>query len=198
MLDDFCAVCVSAETACFADVGFVLDGRLAVRELHALFSCYHGVAGRAGRLITCQHHDVLWVVEGEVGVHHHATHVYHAAARDEREGSVSFCVPGVEFFVLRGFFERAAINAPIQGSAADIIRRAMIRMPDALAKARLTKTRMLLQVHDELVFEVEENEVKTALKVVSNVMETSPEPVMKLSVPLKVDAKAAANWEAAH
>ena len=98
----------------------------------------------------------------------------------------------------RGFFERAAINAPIQGSAADIIRRAMIRMPQALEKAGLVSARMLLQVHDELVFEVGEREVAALLKLVTSVMESAPEPVLKLSVPLKVDANAADNWQAAH
>ena len=98
----------------------------------------------------------------------------------------------------RGFFERAAINAPIQGSAADIIRRAMVRIPKALNDAGLKTTRMLLQVHDELIFEVAKAEVDKTVKVVSRVMETSPEPALKLSVPLKVDANAADDWEAAH
>jgi len=99
---------------------------------------------------------------------------------------------------MRGFLERAAINAPIQGSAADIIRRAMVRMPAALDAAGLKGTRMLLQVHDELVFEAPESEAERALKVIRTVMEKAPEPAVALAVPLKVDAKAAANWEAAH
>ncbi|HUS96969.1 MAG TPA: DNA polymerase I [Hyphomicrobiaceae bacterium] len=98
----------------------------------------------------------------------------------------------------RGFFERAAINAPIQGSAADIIRRAMVQMPRALDAKGLNSVRMLLQVHDELIFEVADNDVATALTVVSAVMELSPEPSLRLSVPLKVDANAADDWEAAH
>ncbi len=98
---------------------------------------------------------------------------------------------------LRGNYERAAINAPIQGSAADIIRRAMIRMPDALARAGLS-SKMLLQVHDELVFEADESEVDETIAVARDVMANSPEPVLKLRVPLKVDAKAANDWEAAH
>jgi DNA polymerase-1 len=98
---------------------------------------------------------------------------------------------------MRGFLERASINAPIQGTAADIIRRAMVRMPGALTGAGLA-ARMLLQVHDELVFEVPETEVPKTLTLVAKVMERSPEPALKLSVPLKVDAKAAENWEAAH
>jgi DNA polymerase-1 len=97
----------------------------------------------------------------------------------------------------RAFNERAAINAPIQGSAADIIRRAMIRMPAALAAAGL-KAKMLLQVHDELVFEAEEAEVASTMAVATRVMEQAPEPVVKLKVPLKVDARAAHNWEEAH
>ena len=98
---------------------------------------------------------------------------------------------------LRGNFERAAINAPIQGSAADIIRRAMIRMVPALAAAGLN-ARMLLQVHDELVFEAPEDEVDKTMEVAQSVMEKAPEPVLKLRVPLKVDARAGDNWEAAH
>ena len=99
---------------------------------------------------------------------------------------------------MRGFLERAAINAPIQGSAADIIRRAMIRMPDALADAGLTSARMLLQVHDELVFEVKNAQVHKTLKTVAQVMEGAALPAVSLSVPIHVDAKAAENWEAAH
>jgi DNA polymerase-1 len=98
----------------------------------------------------------------------------------------------------RGFLERAAINAPIQGSAADIIRRAMIRMPAALRAAGLKSTRMLLQVHDELVFEAELAEVAATLTAVARVMESAAEPAVRLAVPLHVDAKAADNWEAAH
>ncbi|MBI4275099.1 MAG: DNA polymerase I [Rhizobiales bacterium] len=98
---------------------------------------------------------------------------------------------------LRAFNERAAINARLQGSAADIIRRAMIRMEDALAAARLS-AQMLLQVHDELIFEVPEKEVEKTLPVVKTVMEQAPMPALSLSVPLQVDARAAGNWEEAH
>jgi DNA polymerase I len=97
----------------------------------------------------------------------------------------------------RQFAERAAINAPIQGSAADIIRRAMVRMPDALADAGL-KARMLLQVHDELVFEAPEEEAQAVCKVARAVMERAAEPAVALSVPLLVEARAAKNWEEAH
>jgi DNA polymerase-1 len=99
---------------------------------------------------------------------------------------------------MRGFLERAAINAPIQGSAADIIRRAMVRMPDALAAAQLGSVRMLLQVHDELVFEAKTVELDQALKTIARVMEKAAEPAVHLRVPIHVDAKAAENWEAAH
>ena len=97
----------------------------------------------------------------------------------------------------RAFVERASINAPIQGTAADIIRRAMIRMEDALAQAKLS-ARMLLQVHDELVFEAPDDEVDKTMSLVAQVMEDAAEPAVKLSVPLKVDAKAGDNWDAAH
>ncbi|MGE3831186.1 MAG: DNA polymerase I [Parvibaculaceae bacterium] len=98
---------------------------------------------------------------------------------------------------LRSFNERAAINARLQGSAADIIRRAMIRMPAALAAKDLT-ARMLLQVHDELIFEVLDDEIEATKAVVKDVMEKSPEPAVKLTVPLQVDARAAQNWDEAH
>ncbi len=98
---------------------------------------------------------------------------------------------------LRSFNERAAINARLQGTAADIIRRAMIRMEDALKKHRLS-ARMLLQVHDELIFEVPEEEIEATLPVVKKVMEDAPHPAVALSVPLHVDARAAANWDEAH
>ena len=97
----------------------------------------------------------------------------------------------------RAFNERAAINAPIQGSAADIIRRAMIRMEGALDAAGL-KAAMLLQVHDELIFEVPEDEVDATIRLVSRVMEDAPHPAVTLAVPLKVDARAAKNWDEAH
>ncbi|HEY1865339.1 MAG TPA: DNA polymerase I [Roseiarcus sp.] len=97
----------------------------------------------------------------------------------------------------RAFNERAAINAPLQGSAADIIRRAMVRMDDALVRAGLS-ARMLLIVHDELVFEAPDEEVDATLPVVAKVMVEAPEPAVQLHVPLRVDAHAAQNWEEAH
>lgn len=98
---------------------------------------------------------------------------------------------------LRGGAERAAINAPIQGTAADIIRRAMIRMPDALTKAGLG-AKMLLQVHDELVFEAEEAQAAKTMAVAVKIMEGAHLPAVPLSVKLTVEARAAANWDAAH
>jgi DNA polymerase I len=98
---------------------------------------------------------------------------------------------------IRAFNERAAINARLQGSAADIIRRAMVRIEPALAKARLN-ARMLLQVHDELIFEVPAAEVDRTLPVVKKVMEDAPMPALSLHVPLSVDARAADNWDEAH
>ena len=98
---------------------------------------------------------------------------------------------------VRAFNERAAINARLQGTAADIIRRAMIRMEDALAEKKLS-AQMLLQVHDELIFEVPDNEVAKTLPVVQQVMQDAPFPAVLLSLPLQVDARAANNWDEAH
>jgi DNA polymerase-1 len=98
---------------------------------------------------------------------------------------------------IRAFNERAAINARLQGTAADIIRRAMIRMEDALAAKKLS-AQMLLQVHDELIFEVPDKEVEKTLPVIQKVMADAPFPAVALSVPLQVDARAADNWDEAH
>ena len=98
---------------------------------------------------------------------------------------------------IRSFNERAAINARLQGSAADIIRRAMIRIDPELKKDKL-KARMLLQVHDELIFEVPDNEVERSLPIIKGVMQSAPDPAVALHVPLQVDARAADNWEEAH
>jgi DNA polymerase I len=98
---------------------------------------------------------------------------------------------------IRAFNERAAINARLQGTAADIIRRAMVRMDAALEKAKLN-AQMLLQVHDELVFELPQGEVEKTLPVVKKVMENAPMPALDLAVPLSVDARAADNWDEAH
>ena len=97
----------------------------------------------------------------------------------------------------RQFAERAAINAPIQGAAADVMRRAMIRMPAALEVAGL-EARMLLQVHDELVFEAPAGEADRACEVIRGVMEKAADPAVAISVPLTVEARAALNWDEAH
>ena len=96
---------------------------------------------------------------------------------------------------MAGFAKRAAINAPIQGTAADIIRRAMIRMPAAI---ETLPCRMLLQVHDELIFEVPEASVDQVIETVREVMEGSAGPAIKLDVPLTVDAGQGLNWAEAH
>jgi DNA polymerase-1 len=99
---------------------------------------------------------------------------------------------------LRQAAERAAINAPIQGTSADIIKRAMVKMPAALAKAELPRVRMLLQVHDELVFEVPHGEEERAAEVIRDVMAHAAEPVVTLDVPLAVEVGWGANWGVAH
>jgi DNA polymerase-1 len=98
---------------------------------------------------------------------------------------------------VRAFNERAAINAPIQGSAADIIRRAMVRMDGALADANL-QAKMLLQVHDELIFETDKAQAEPTITLIKDVMENASMPALAMSVPLKVDARAADNWDEAH
>ena len=94
--------------------------------------------------------------------------------------------------------ERAAINAPIQGTSADIIKRAMVRMLPALADAGLPKVRMLLQVHDELVFELPEGDVAAASAVIRKVMEEAAAPLVTIDVPLGVEIGTGKNWGAAH
>jgi len=94
-----------------------------------------------------------------------------------------------------GFAARAAINAPIQGTAADVIRRAMIRMPDAIADL---PAKMLLQVHDELLFEVEKGSEDALIAAARDVMENASDPVVKLDVKLTVDAGTGSNWAEAH
>ncbi|MBT3931196.1 MAG: DNA polymerase I, partial [Rhodospirillaceae bacterium] len=98
---------------------------------------------------------------------------------------------------VRGFAERQAINAPIQGAAADIIKRAMIRVPDALAKHKLSST-MLLQVHDELLFEAPDGEVDELIEVICDVMEGAAAPVVNMAVPLVADAGIGDTWDEAH
>ena len=98
---------------------------------------------------------------------------------------------------MRNFAERQAINAPIQGSAADIIKRAMIAMPSAIAKANLGIT-MLLQVHDELIFEVPDDNAEKAAALIRHEMETAHQGVLSLDVPLVAEAGIAKNWALAH
>ena len=99
---------------------------------------------------------------------------------------------------IRGGAERAAINAPIQGTSADLIKRAMARMDDALADAGLHGVRMLLQVHDELVFEVPEGQEEAAAAVIRKVMAQAAEPAIELDVPLDVEVGWGAHWGEAH
>ncbi|MDE0110943.1 MAG: DNA polymerase, partial [Albidovulum sp.] len=93
------------------------------------------------------------------------------------------------------FAKRAAINAPIQGSAADVIRRAMIRIPKAIAGL---PAKMLLQVHDELLFEVEESAVEDTVDAVRDVMETASLPAVEFFSPLVVESGSGRNWAEAH
>ena len=102
-------------------------------------------------------------------------------------------INGFENGSTRGFASRAAINAPIQGGAADIIKMAMNKMEDAL-EAEGLHSRMLLQVHDELVFETPEDEVEKTTRVVKEVMEN----IVSLSVPLVVEVGTGHNWTEAH
>jgi DNA polymerase-1 len=104
-----------------------------------------------------------------------------AANQNERQGS-----------------ERAAINAPIQGTSADLIKRAMARMPGALADAGLSDVTMLLQVHDELVFEAPEAKAEAAGAVIRRVMMGAAEPILKLSVPIDVEIGVGKSWGDAH
>jgi DNA polymerase-1 len=97
----------------------------------------------------------------------------------------------------RGFAERQAINAPIQGSAADIIKRAMIRLPAALSAAGIP-AEMLLQVHDELIFEADAEIADAAVKVITEVMEAAASPILELAVPLVAEAGIATSWAEAH
>ncbi len=110
-------------------------------------------------------------------------------------------VPGIhdKNAVLRNFSERAAINAPIQGTAADVLKRAMIRVPPALARHRLNaKAAMLLTVHDELVFEADADAAEQTGEVVKHVMESATLPALRLSVPLTVDVRQGNSWGEAH
>lgn len=126
-----------------------------------------------------------------------------AAAREDGYVTTLFGrrihIPGIKDSnpARRAFSERAAINAPIQGSAADVIKRAMVRIGPAIREAGLKAT-MLLQVHDELLFEVPEAEVEETTALVRKVMEGAADPVVRLSVPLVADAGVGDSWSEAH
>src|SRR5262249_52357273 len=98
---------------------------------------------------------------------------------------------------MRGFAERQSINAPLQGGAADIIKRAMIRIPEALAKKKL-QAKMLLQMHDELLFDTPQPEAEATIAAWRPVMEKAALAAVELSVPLVVDAGVGGNWAEAH
>jgi DNA polymerase-1 len=108
-------------------------------------------------------------------------------------------VPGIKDknFNVRGFAERQAINAPIQGGAADIIRRAMIRLPSAILASGID-AQMLLQVHDELIFEVPESQADDLKALAITVMQDACAPSLQLAVPLVVEAGQGHNWAQAH
>jgi DNA polymerase-1 len=93
--------------------------------------------------------------------------------------------------------ERAAINAPIQGTAADIIKRAMIKIPQVLKKESLS-SKMIMQVHDELIFETKDDEIGKTIEIVKNQMSQAHKPVVNLSVDLEVEAAFGKNWDQAH
>ncbi len=98
----------------------------------------------------------------------------------------------------RGYAERQAINAPVQGSAADIIKRAMVRIPPLLEDKALKGTKMLLQVHDELIFEAPEDKADAVIEKVGAVMAAAAGPARELAVPLEVDGGTGRSWAEAH
>jgi DNA polymerase-1 len=97
----------------------------------------------------------------------------------------------------KAFMDRAAINAPIQGTAADIIKRAMIKIPQSLKNENLS-TKMIMQVHDELIFEVEDTQINKTLEIVKREMSNAHKPIVELSVELEVEAAFGKNWNEAH
>ncbi len=156
----------------------------------------------------------LSIPQGEAAAYIKAYFARFPEIRDYMERTKAFCrdhgyvetlfgrrchMPGIKDSnpARRAFSERAAINAPLQGTAADIIRRAMSRLPARLAEEGL-KAVMLLQVHDELVFEVPEAEASRAAAIIKSVMENACAPAITLSVPLVVETGSATNWGAAH
>ena len=156
----------------------------------------------------------LGIPQGEAARYIEAYFARYPGIRDYMERTKEFCrghgyvdtlfgrrcfIPGIRDKnpARRQFAERAAINAPLQGAAADIIKRAMVRIPDALEKHRLS-ARMLLQVHDELLFEVKDSEVEKTAKLVREVMEGAPLPAVELSVPIIAEVGIGPNWADAH
>jgi DNA polymerase-1 len=156
----------------------------------------------------------LGITNGEAKAYIDAYFEKYPGIRDYMEDMKSYCRKHGEVRTLYGrrihiptiadknparknFAERQAINAPIQGSAADIIKRAMIRVPKALGDAGLDAV-MLLQVHDELLFEAPEAQVEKTVKTVRDIMEAAAGPALSLDVPLTVDAGVADNWAEAH
>ena len=125
-----------------------------------------------------------------------------AAAAAPQISNPSICQPAARITSKnpneRAGSERAAINAPIQGTSADIIKRAMARMMPALEDAGLGHVRMLLQVHDELVFELPEGDVAAASPVIERVMAEAALPAVTLDVPLGIDIGTGPSWGAAH
>jgi len=97
----------------------------------------------------------------------------------------------------KAFMDRAAINAPIQGTAADIIKRAMIKIPQTLKKENLS-SKMIMQVHDELIFETKDEDVEKTINLVKNEMSNAHKPIIELSVDLEVEAAFGKNWDQAH
>jgi DNA polymerase-1 len=156
----------------------------------------------------------LGIPQGEAARYIEAYFARYPGIRDYMERTKEFCrdhgyvdtifgrrcfIPGIRDKnpARRQFAERAAINAPLQGAAADIVKRAMVRIPEALARHKLS-ARMLLQVHDELLFEVKDSEVEKTARVVRETMENAPLPAVALSVPIVAEAGIGSNWADAH
>ena len=100
--------------------------------------------------------------------------------------------------MIRNYAQRQAINAPIQGTAADIIKRAMIKLYKQKDRNELVKTKLLLQVHDELVFETSEKDLDKTSNMIIKTMMHAQEPIIKLNVPLEVSVGVGKNWQQAH
>ena len=150
---------------------------------------------------------LTWVIDPGVEIPERATAVHGITTAFAREHGFTRTLFGRKTHFpnirssqmnLRQGSERAAINAPIQGTSADIIKRAMVRMMPALEAAGLGHVRMLLQVHDELVFELPESDTAAASNVIEAVMAGAAGPAVELSVPLGVEIGTGHSWGAAH